>query len=102
MSADHDSLQGTEEPKFDKLEMSEQQIRRASLICALLIGGCAALGIVLLANSDQPHGELSFSDCESIAPTAKRLSCYDALARQHSAPPAKGAIAPQFQGDSSL
>src|SRR6185312_12486480 len=94
----HD-LHGTDEPKFDKLEMSETQIRKASFICALLIAACAAIGIVLLANSDQPQSSLEISDCAHISPKANRLACFDAVMSQPAAQPAKGVNAPPLRDD---
>jgi hypothetical protein len=92
-------LHETDEPKFDKLEMSEAQIRSASFICALLIAGCAAIGIVLLANSDQPQGSLEISDCAHISLKADRLDCFDAVTSRPVAEPAKGVNAPALHDD---
>jgi hypothetical protein len=92
MSADKHAFRGTKGWQVDKLHMSEMQVRRAALICALLIGACAALGIIFKAYTIRAP---SIEDCAATAQKAERLSCYDALAREYnSREPAKGSIAP--------
>lgn len=92
-------LHGADEPKFDKLEMSEAQIRSASFICALLIAACAAIGIALLANSVQPPSSLEVSDCAHIGLKADRLACFDAVTNRPATEPAKGINAPALHDD---
>ena len=100
MSAHKQDFRGTQGSQFDKLQMSEMQIRRASLICALLIGACAALGIIFKAQTARAPG---IRDCAATAQKADRLSCYDALAREYkSREPAKGAIAPAFRDNTEF
>ena len=92
-------LPGTDEPKFDRLEMSEAQIRSASFICTLLIAACAAIGIVLLANSAPPPSSLEVGDCAHISLKADRLACFDAVTSRPVAEPAKGVNAPALHDD---
>jgi hypothetical protein len=88
---------------YDKLQMSEAQVKRAELICVLVIAACAAAGIALGIDSRRPREPSVMSDCSGIGATAKRLACYDALAHQRAGTgPAKGATAPPLHGDSQF
>lgn len=86
---------------YDKLRMSEAQVKRAELICVLAIAACAAVGIALRIDSRRPGEPSAMSDCSVIGATTKRLACYDALAHQRAdTGPAKGATAPSLHEDS--
>jgi len=78
-------------------DILDKQRRRheseTALIFALLIGACAAFGIVLLANSDRTNTPPAISDCTAIRVTAERLACFDKIGRA-SLTPFKGAVAP--------
>ncbi|HVX37130.1 MAG TPA: hypothetical protein VHC71_13030 [Hyphomicrobium sp.] len=88
---------------YDKLRMSEAQVKRAELICVLAIAACAAVGIALRIDSRRPGEPSAMSDCAVIGATTKRLACYDALAHQRAGTgPAKGATAPPLHEDSQF
>lgn len=88
---------------YDKLRMSDTQIKSAELICVLLISACAAVGFARQTDGDRSRQPSVISDCTEISPTMKRLACYDALAhRSADAGPAKGATAPPVHGHSQF
>src|ERR1044071_7206292 len=58
---------------------------QAALIFSLLIGAFAALGIILIANSDKAREPAEISDCSGLEPGATRLACFDKLARERDA-----------------
>jgi hypothetical protein len=88
---------------YDKLRMSEAQVKRAELICVLVIAACAAAGIALGIDSRRPREPSHMSDCAVIDSTTKRLACYDALAHQRAGMgPAKGATPPPLHEDSQF
>lgn len=73
---------------FDADELDKKRKRaesQAALIFALLIGAFAALGIVLIANSERERGPTEISDCSALEPGAARLACFDKLARDSEA-----------------
>jgi len=86
----HDS----ERPNIPRPGVASEQLRSTALLFVALIAGMAAIGLVLLANSDQPVGPSEISDCASITAQAERLACFDELARQPALQPFKGATAP--------
>ncbi len=72
---------------FDADELDKKRKRaesQAALIFALLIGAFAALGIILVANSER-EGPTEISDCSALEPGAARLACFDKLARDREA-----------------
>ncbi len=71
----------------DALEKKKkQEDSEAALIFALLIGACAALGIILYANSEPDNEPVQVSDCTAIQPEPARLACFDKLARSRETP----------------
>ncbi len=76
--------------------MSPDQTRMAALICALLIAGFAAIGIVILANTDRSTAPAEIGDCTSIRDEAERLACFDELARRPEQP-SKGGTVPNLR-----
>jgi hypothetical protein len=81
-------------PKDEEIDRRTRRAEsEAALIFALLIGACAASGIVLLAGRDTPEAPAQVSDCRTIEPPSARLACFDGVA-QKKATPAKGATAP--------
>jgi hypothetical protein len=102
-SPDRDGPKKPDVVWYDKLRMSEAQVKCAELICVLVIAACAAVGIALRIDSRRPGERSHMSDCPVIGSTTKRLAFYDALAHQRAGMgPAKGATAPPLQKDSQF
>jgi hypothetical protein len=87
-------VHGSRETAERNFGMSPDQTRTAALICALLIAGFAAIGIVILANTERPAGPSEISDCASVRVEADRLACLDGLARRPPEQPSKGGTGP--------
>ncbi len=64
----------------------KRQESEAALIFALLIGACAAFGIILYANSEPSDEPTQVSDCTTIKPEQARLACFDTLVRSGATP----------------
>jgi hypothetical protein len=63
-------------------------------IRALLIAGSAAIGVILLADSNLLEGPLGISDCALVGERVEQLACRDKLAHLSAPEPFKGATAP--------
>ncbi|WP_092865404.1 hypothetical protein [Hyphomicrobium facile] len=81
-----------------QMKEKERRDRQTALIFALLIGAFAALGILLVMNSNSRVGPKDVSDCSSVQPEAARLACFDELSRHSKSEPFKGAPPAELGG----
>ena len=67
------------------IAMSDEQLCKAGVLCALIIVGFAAFGVALSRVAPEAH-RVAFSSCANVVGSAARLSCYDRAAVSAGAP----------------